>query len=533
MRQPKPDSKGYAELIVSIDKGEVKIPQFQRDFVWSLEKVTNLMDSILKGYPIGSFILWETNCRLHSIRDIGGLTLPEPPDGRFVQYVLDGQQRMTSIYVAVKGAKVGDTDYSKIYVDLTANNDERVAITDITGKKTSDIVSLKDIIEGDIDVVVSHSQYKDKMKEYRDAFLGLQLSCITVKEVPIDVATEIFTRINEGGKPLSSFEIMVAKTYDEGKQFDLSVKYDELMNELENVGYETVSSSTVLQSVAVCLTGECNKKVILRLDKDAFIDSWDSVVSAFKEAIDYLRSSFGVSASRILPYDALLVPLTYWFYKYKEKPVGERQRYMVDYFWRVVLTERFSSSLEAKIAQDIKRMDVIAQNERPAYDVPVDISVKVLRAKGGFTVSNAWIKGMLCLLASQKPLSLDDNSSVLLGNDYLKQSNSKNYHHFFPKAYLKKRGVDASRINHIANITLVTDKINKGVIKDKAPSVYIANFRRNNPNIDAALETHLIGDEKKFGIRNDNYDAFFRERLKRFNEELRKRIVKTPLDKGF
>ena len=61
IQQPKPESKQYKDLIRELEKGVIQIPQFQRDFVWSLEKTTGLLDSILRGYPIGTFILWKTN----------------------------------------------------------------------------------------------------------------------------------------------------------------------------------------------------------------------------------------------------------------------------------------------------------------------------------------------------------------------------------------------------------------------------------------------------------------------------------------
>jgi len=84
--QPKPASKKYTDLISEIQKGEIKIPKFQRNFVWSLDKTAKLLDSILKGYPIGTFILWETNERLNDIKNIGNLKLPAIPDDIKVQY---------------------------------------------------------------------------------------------------------------------------------------------------------------------------------------------------------------------------------------------------------------------------------------------------------------------------------------------------------------------------------------------------------------------------------------------------------------
>jgi len=105
-KQPKPDSKKYTDLISEIQKGQIKVPKFQRNFVWSLDKTAKLLDSILKGYPIGTFILWETNERLNDIKNIGNLKLPDIPDDIKVQYVLDGQQRITSLYAAFLGAEI-------------------------------------------------------------------------------------------------------------------------------------------------------------------------------------------------------------------------------------------------------------------------------------------------------------------------------------------------------------------------------------------------------------------------------------------
>lgn len=96
MNQPEPQSLPYEVLLGDIAKGLVKIPRFQREFVWSREKSAALIDSILRGYPIGTFILWRTKETLRAVRDIGNALLPAAPAGEYVNQVLDGQQRLTS-----------------------------------------------------------------------------------------------------------------------------------------------------------------------------------------------------------------------------------------------------------------------------------------------------------------------------------------------------------------------------------------------------------------------------------------------------
>lgn len=537
MFQPIPGTLQYNTLIANIEQGIVKIPQFQRKFVWSIEQTAKLLDSILKGYPIGSFILWETKERLRSIRDIGNIQLPEPPEGYIVQYVLDGQQRMTSLYVSMMGVKItGDDkrtiDYSEIYVDFEASMDEEIVITDISGRNMDELIKFTDLLNGGYKMFAKYPTYGEKLERYSNAFKTYLFSTILIKDAPIDIATEIFTRINVGGKPLSVFEIMVAKTYDSIRNFDLSEKYDALIERLQNsnCNYDTISSSTVLQAVSVCLTKECSKKQILKLNKDDFINIWDHVINALESAVDYFRGFYRIPVSQLLPYDSLLVPFTYFFFHHKDIPLDKKQEYLQDYFWRVVLTSRFSTSLEAKIGQDIRKIDLILSDQHPGYDEPVDITPEYLCNHGWFATGTAYIKGFLCILAYQQPKSFANNALVNISNSWLKQANSKNYHHFFPKAYLAKRNFENWEINHIANITIVDDFLNKRSIRDRAPSKYIADYQKINPDLEATLATHLIGPIEESGITNNDYDKFFNHRLQHFSNEFRKRLILQPSD---
>ena len=97
MYQPQNQSVKYNILFADIDTGRIKIPRFQRDFVWSKDQTAGLIDSIIKGYPIGTFILWKTKEELRHLKNIGNAELPDLPHGEFVQYVLDGQQRITHL----------------------------------------------------------------------------------------------------------------------------------------------------------------------------------------------------------------------------------------------------------------------------------------------------------------------------------------------------------------------------------------------------------------------------------------------------
>ena len=320
-KQPKPDSKKYTDLISEIQKGQIKVPKFQRNFVWSLDKTAKLLDSILKGYPIGTFILWETNERLNDIKNIGNLELPPVPDDIKIQYVLDGQQRITSLYAAFLGAKIqkeGEkkiTDYGEIYVNLDGDiedNDNQIVISEEPEETT--FITLNEVLNFNDNLLEIKEKYSDehfkKIHQYSQTFSTYDFSTIVLRKEDIDSAIEVFTRINTGGQTLTLFEIMSAKTYDEEQNFDMEDRFQKLLKELSESKYDTISSSVILSILGLILSKnkECKRKVILQLDKQKIIDIWDDVISALKESIDYFRSVYRIPVSAILPYDSLLVP---------------------------------------------------------------------------------------------------------------------------------------------------------------------------------------------------------------------------------
>ncbi len=536
LEQPKPDSKKYADLINEIQKGIIKIPKFQRDFVWTIDKTAKLLDSILKGYPIGTFILWQTDERINDIKNVGNLDIPDTPDGVKVQYVLDGQQRITSLYAAYLGAKiqkVGEkkiTDYGTIVVNLDVDindNDEQV----ITEEPTHDkYISLCDVLN------FSYSKAKElsarfseaeleKIDAYSTAFKTYEFSTVVLRKEDIDSAIEVFTRINTGGQTLTLFEIMSAKTYDEPQKFDMQVKWDDFIKELRDIKYEGVSSSVMLSLLSLLLsrTKECKRKTILSLDKQAIINGWDGAISALKDSVDYFRTTYRIPVSQLLPNDSLLVPFAYFFHQNKDKPKADQRKYLEEFFWRVSLSSRYSSATESKLAQDIKRIDTILTNKRPDYsgDIKVNLDSPQALIDTNFSAGNSYCKAVLCLLAYQEPKDFQDNGKVILDNSSLKVASSKNYHHFFPKAYLKNKTLLNS--NSLMNITFVSDHLNKRKIGAKAPSVYIADFQDENSQINKALQTHFI-DLEGFGIESDDYETFLNARAKMIYSELESRI---------
>lgn len=522
--RPENANKKYEALFLEIDSGQIKLPMFQREFVWDKEQSAKLIDSILKGYPIGTFILWKTKETLRSVKDIGYHKLPDTPKGDYAQYILDGQQRITSLYAIRKGIRITkekkEIDYRDIYVNLDydALNDEQIVTSQQEPEKT--YVSVHDLLTkkmGDLFKQVKPDQ-TDLVEDYKTKLTTYDFATITIKDYPIDIACDVFSRINTGGKPLTVFEIMVAMTYDESKKFDLALKYEELLNGSEEVDkslakakFETIPAATVLQAVAAITVDSIRAKDILKIRREKFIANWNPMVSSMFTAVDFIRTKLHVSVSQLLPYASLLVPFTYFFYKNNnQKPTENQAKLLKQFFYWVGLNWRYSGSTETKIAEDLKKITLILKEKQPKYSPDeLEVSTEDI-AETWFSAGNSNIKTILCLLASYKPRNLDDDSDVILDNSNLKIASSRNYHHFFPKAYVNKHFKEHEP-NLIANITLINAASNNK-IRAKAPSFYVEQFKGSNSKLASSLKSHLIGGPKDYGIVDDDYERFIAKR---------------------
>ena len=365
--QPENRSQTYDALFVHIDEGKIKIPKFQRDFVWAKEQTAALIDSMIKGFPIGTFLYWETTEELRHVKEIGNHRLKEPPAGHTVSYILDGQQRITSLYAVRKGCifsydDLKPIDYRDISIDLSldVDTDDQVVLTSRSDNSIPVYRLLNSTIAELVDdykrtQIEKISKYKSKIETY------LFSTIVLGNSYSIDSATDIFTRINTTGISLDLFEIMVAKTYSEERDFDLAQKYAALVGNTDDgtgktlldAGYETIPPITILRCVAICLTGEVRRRDILRLDKVRFAESWDDVRTGLFHAVDFLRDKVGVPVSRLLPYNDILVSFTYFFVKAKVKrPSRIQSDRLTGYFWWASLSGRFSSASETKLAAD-------------------------------------------------------------------------------------------------------------------------------------------------------------------------------------
>ncbi len=536
--RPQPIQLKLSDIENNLANGNYVIPAFQRDFVWSIEDSAKLLDSWLKGYPLGSFILWTTDEILCPIKEIGNTVIYSKKDStEKTTYILDGQQRITSIFASIRGLKVKKSSYEDIIINLDANPDDHE--TRIVTIKKEDVnfkyISFTKLLKEDAFYLVENytKEYVKKIGEIQKKINELDFSAIKIEGASIEVATEIFTRLNTGGKGLDDFDIMVAKTYrpktNELPEFHLGDKVEEYSKSIPRCYRGVADRKIMLQLVTLCLRGEVSRKAQLSITRDEMIATFDDVVKATNRAIDFCISYLKIPVWKFFAYTSVFQLYVYFFYNYNQThnlaaPSITQQQYLIDYYWRCVINERFGSATDTKTEDDVKAVITkILQGNIPEQ-AAVTLSVDSFKDRGEFKLNRAFIMGMVGLLMSKNPKSLSNNSLVCFDSSWISKSQKNNYHHFFPQN-MEGNTWTNEPVNNICNIILQDASTNQVEIKNRRPSDYIGEFLKTNPILSDTLKDHLIDDIQAYGILSDDFDTFIKKRASAFIEELKTRLV--------
>lgn len=506
---------GLTDLFNEIDKGELRLPRFQRDFVWDRKKVMKLLDSIYSEYPIGSFFIWNAHEKYRALyRDIAELQLPAPRDDRPLRYILDGQQRATSLYVAMRGLTVNGVDYGRISFDLET---EQFVDKAPNGENLVSVSSLTDVSKFTQTLPTLKPEYQQTFLHCMKKFSDYPLSVVIVKEKGLTDAIEIFERINRGGKPLSIFDLVVATTWSE--TFDLKERYLELRKEIDTGGFGQIPPEVVTHTSALVLKGYSAKSYQLQIKAEQLEENWGEIAIAIKQSIEYIRQNFGVRIMEFVPYPSMISMLAYIFFKTKGRAFdSETADAIHEWFWKSSLSERYSGGLETKMGEDRRNVfDVILEGNKPELGV-VTLSparVREVRISTRSAIRNAFF----CLLALKHPRHFKTNGIIAIDSPIARGYSDPEKHHIFPRNFIRKHSLGSD--NHIANFCFIPAELNKE-ITDRTPSEYFADFASQNNEFDDTLSSHLI--QYSDAIKNDDYQQFLTERSEEIFKSFEKLI---------
>lgn len=491
------------QLLQRIADGEIRIPAFQREFVWEPDRVQFLMDSIYKGYPIGTVLFWRTKEKLSYDRDLGPFTLPEPKKEYPIDYVLDGQQRLTSIFSTfqtdLKQNPNTSVNWTDIYFDLEASpnaQDSQFVALDSTEVKKQHIPLrvLFDVAEfGKLTRSITDNAQLNRVDQLQTLFKEALIPVETVEtEVHSKIAI-IFERINRGGVPLDTYQLLSAWTWS--GDFDLRTKFDELSAELDEVGYSDLRDDPdlLLKCCAAVVRNDASAHAIIDLKGSEVRDSFKVLRNGVLGAIDFLRRDCGVASLRVLPYKSMIIPLARCFATEKDAgfhPDSKQRQALCHWFWHSCFSRRYSNSVDTALSQDIAAVQqLLAGNTADLENRSFKVEPSLF-TENTFLLSSVNTKIFVLLLARAKPKSFISSAEVDLEN-VLVTCNRTEFHHIFPKNYLlTAEGItDRSQQFMLANFAFLSQTDNRS-IQDKAPAEYVKMIAPGSK--ESVLESALI-----------------------------------------
>ena len=218
-----------------LENGNMKIPRFQRGYVWERSKIVKLLNSIQSQYPIGSFFIWEAGKEYKNFcREIKDLNLPENPESNYFSFILDGQQRITSLYVALKGKTIKKIDFSSIcynvekqlfHIPRLKNENHNIPAWKLFDTSEYGKVLTKYVLYDNENNTKLHENWSNCQQVFSD----YPISIIKTLKMELDEVVTIFERINQGGKRLSLFDLVHASAWS--PDFDLREKIKTFNNE--------------------------------------------------------------------------------------------------------------------------------------------------------------------------------------------------------------------------------------------------------------------------------------------------------------
>lgn len=516
-------------ILDHIDSGHMALPEFQRGYVWNRDQVRGLFDSLYRRHPVGGLLVWATESLTADHRGDG----PLAPG--VVKLLLDGQQRMTSLYGVVRGrapkffdgnaqAFTGlrfnlDTQLFAFYQPLKMQDDPLwIDVSAAMKQGTSGMGSLITRLSADPSLAVKIGDYVARLSH----LLGITEVELHVEEVTgadktLDVVVDIFNRVNSGGTKLSKGDLALAKICADwpGARDSMKAK----LKEWTAAGYH-FNLDWLLRSVNTALTGEAKFQFLH--DKSA-----EDIQDGLKRAAKHIDTSLNLIGGRLgLDHDQVFfgrfgVPVMVRYLDQRTGPMDVKERdKLLFWFVQAGMWGRFSGSTESFIDQDLAALEGV--------DGGLDKLLEQLRLwhgglraePGNFT---GWSLGArfypVLYLMTRMGESRDWGTGLPLKSNLLGKMSRLEVHHIFPKAQLYKRNVSRPEVNALSNFCFLTKDTNL-VITDRLPEEYFPKVEAAHPG---ALASQWIPTDPALW-RIENFREFLEARKALLAAELNRRM---------
>jgi hypothetical protein len=554
-----------SEVLEQIGLGSIQLPDFQRGWVWDDDRIRGLIASVSQSYPIGALMLLDAGGSSGNFapRLVQGVNI-NGEVRKLKSLILDGQQRLTSLYGALKGTRPVETRTEKgdpiqryYYLNMERCLDEDADRTDAVIGVPEDKVIRTDfnrVVKLDLsapeneyanqcfplsavfdDIARSnwmmgyqehHGFQRDRVQfwnrfhtEIIQRFLKYKVPVIELLgDTAKEAVCHVFENVNTGGVALTVFELLTAMFASDN--FRLRADWDERKKRIcKHDVLSDVSETDFVQSVTLYATYQRNqaglgavgakRKDMLKLELEDYKANADAIEKGFLESARLLLRE-KVFSSRNLPYQGQLIPLAAIFAILGSDAEHEEvKRKLARWYWCGVFGELYGSATEARFALDVQQVPAWVRGgpEPRTVGDAVFAPTRFLTMQTRLSAAYKGFMARLMSLGSRDPRTGDPIELTTYMDD------SVDIHHLFPAAYCEEKQYDRRFWNSIINKAPITAKTNRSIGK-QAPSEYSARFAKaiGEKTLNDVLASHALRPELLCG---DKFEDFVRDRAAR------------------
>ena len=549
------------ELVSMIERGELRLPEMQRQYVWRSTRVRDLLDSLYRGYPSGAILLWETDEAV-PLQDFAVSQSTNPYQS--TRLLLDGQQRLTSLSAVIRGEPVSvrgrrrpidllfnleHPDQLAVVTEVEENGDDEDDADDdseLIGDETDSTedellkrfnkmtfvvatrkleqlphwVKVSDVFKTDNDAPFlkragisgfddpRYEKYSQRLARLRGIRKYVYRMDVLERTLSYDEVTEIFVRVNSLGAKLRSSDLALAQIT--AKWRHSLQTFQDFQKACAKTGFD-LDLGLHLKNLMAFATGQSRFQIVGSLNVEKLQKAWKEACDGMEFALNFLRSNLGIDSPALLSSPFLLVVLAYFGHSRNYALSNDEARQLR--YWALMANAkgRFSrGSSETILDQDLANIrqggavSELIDRLRLQFG-RLDITAEELE---GRNQRSALFKTMF--LAFRAAGAKDWRSHLAIALDHSGVQHRLQFHHIFPKAVLKT-SFTAREADDIANLAFIGGKTNRA-ISDKAPAVYLP------PLVDQlgepAFAAQCIPVEASL-LEVESYKAFLLERRKR------------------
>jgi len=525
-------------ILDKIDDNQLFVPAFQREFVWKRENVKNLIDSLIKEYPTGTMLIWETN----NPPELKGSWKYDSRQGS-VKILLDGQQRVTSLYLLIRGEIppyykkkdiVKDPRGLHIHIStlelqyykkqLMENNPFWINITDIFQKKAKQNKMIKAIKEKGYEL---SDDEEDKVYDNLRAIENILDREFLEQQIPVKAslkdAIDIFYIVNDSGVNLTDAELALAQI--SGYWPEAREEFKRKLDEMKKDGFVFK-----LDFIIYCLLGVLYNygsdmtKLHDRSNDQKIRDAWKRLD---EEILDYvvniLKTHGYVDHSDEINSVYALVPIVVFVYRLGKNNISEKQiNKIIKWFYYSQIRQRYISQLPQKLDKDL---GIVAKLENPfdelISNIKLERSLEINPEEFiGVGIRHALYSLMRWYFKSKKAICFTTGIGIRqnMGKKYTLE-----WDHIFPYSLLKERGYNFNNKHKYALAQEITNRVVLTQIgnrrkTNKLPEEYLKQVKERFPN---ALNLQVVPEEENLW-KLDNFELFLQKRRKLLASELNK-----------